>query len=119
MQGRFDEAEELLDGFEDDPAVVEAAVSRSGSPAASRSQPPGCSSERLDAVGGESLLAAPLLARLVEAQLAAGPPRRAPGPRPLSSSGSRRSPGATASWRPRCSRGAGSPPPKGRPTRRR
>lgn len=71
MQGRFDEAEELLRGFEDDPTVTEAAVTlrlaRGEASAAAR-----LLDERLDLVGHESLLAAPLLARLVEAHLAEG-----------------------------------------------
>jgi DNA-binding CsgD family transcriptional regulator len=76
MQGRFDEAEELLDGFGDDPAVVDAAVSvrlAKGEPLAAA----GLLAERIAAVGNGSLLAAPLLARLVEAQLAATRPDEA------------------------------------------
>ena len=71
MQGRFDEAEELLRGFEDDPTVTEAAVTlwlARGEPLSAA----GLLGERLDVVGRESLLAAPLLTRLVEAHLAAG-----------------------------------------------
>ncbi len=71
MQGRFDEAEELLRGFEDDPTVTEAAVTlrlARGEPLAAAR----LLEERLAVVGRESLLAAPLLARLVEADLAAG-----------------------------------------------
>jgi DNA-binding CsgD family transcriptional regulator len=76
MQGRFDEAEELLDGFGDDPAVVDAAVSlrlARGEPLAAAE----LLAERIAAVGIGSLLAAPLLARLVEAQLAATRPDEA------------------------------------------
>ena len=69
MQGRFEEAEELLRGFEDDPATIDATVTlrlaRGEAPAAAR-----LLEARLVEVGRESLLAAPLLARLVEARLA-------------------------------------------------
>lgn len=71
VQGRLAEAEELLEGFGDDPALVEATVSlrlACGQPLAAA----GLLAERIAAVGDESLLAAPLLARLVEALLAAG-----------------------------------------------
>ena len=69
MQGRFDEANELLSGFEDDPAAIDATVTlrlAQGEPAAAAR----LLDRRLAALGHESLLAAPLLARLVEARLA-------------------------------------------------
>jgi DNA-binding CsgD family transcriptional regulator len=53
LQGRFDEAEQLLEGFEDEPEAAEELLRR-----------------RLDDVGHSSLLAAPLLGQLVEACLA-------------------------------------------------
>src|SRR5688500_2309065 len=69
MQGRFGEAEELLHGFEDDPAAIDAAVTlrlaRGEAAAAAR-----LLEARLAAVGRHSLLAAPILARLVEARIA-------------------------------------------------
>ncbi len=71
MQGRFEEAEELLKGFEDDPAATDAAVTLR----LARGEPRAAAlllEERLNLVGRESLLAAPLLARLVEADVAAG-----------------------------------------------
>jgi DNA-binding CsgD family transcriptional regulator len=71
MQGRFEEAEELLAGFEDDPAATDAAITlrlAQGQPRAAVA----LLEARLDLVGRESLVAAPLLARLVEAHLAAG-----------------------------------------------
>lgn len=69
MQGRFDEADELLGGFEDDPAAIEAAVTLR----LARGEPQAAArllERRLAAVGRDSLLAAPLLARLVEARIA-------------------------------------------------
>lgn len=71
MQGRFEEAEELLTGFDDDPAVLDAAVTLR----LARGEPRAAAlllEERLDLVGRESLLSAPLLARLVEAHVAEG-----------------------------------------------
>lgn len=71
MQGRFEEAEELLVGFDGDPAVLDAAVTLR----LARGEPRAAAlllEERLDVVGRESLLAAPLLARLVEAHVAEG-----------------------------------------------
>jgi DNA-binding NarL/FixJ family response regulator/predicted negative regulator of RcsB-dependent stress response len=71
LQGRFDEAEELLRGFEDDPATLEAAVSlrlARGEPEAAAS----LLAHRLAALEPDGLLSAPLLARLVEAEVATG-----------------------------------------------
>jgi DNA-binding CsgD family transcriptional regulator len=71
LQGRFDEAERLLDGFEDEPEAVGAAVAlrlARGEPAAAAA----LLERRLGEVGWGSLLAAPLLGDLVEARLAAG-----------------------------------------------
>jgi len=71
LQGRFDEAERLLDGFEDEPEGVAAAVSlriARGEAAAAEA----LLGRRLDEVGRSSLLAAPLYGQLVEALLAAG-----------------------------------------------
>ena len=69
MQGRFDEAESLLGEFMDDPAAVDAAITLH----LARDEPAAAAQlleQRLDDVGRESLIAAPLLARLVEARLA-------------------------------------------------
>ena len=71
LQGRFDEAEQLLDGFEDEPEAVAAAASlriARGEPSAAEE----LLGRRLDEVGRSSLLAAPLYGQLVEASLAAG-----------------------------------------------
>jgi predicted negative regulator of RcsB-dependent stress response len=71
LQGRFDEAEQLLDGFGDEPEAVTAAASlriARGEPAAAEE----LLNRRLDEVGRSSLLAAPLYGQLVEASLAAG-----------------------------------------------
>ncbi len=71
MQGRLEEAQELLRGFEDDPAVIDATVTlrlAQGNPQAAAR----IVAQRIDVIGPESLLAAPLLARLVEARLAEG-----------------------------------------------
>jgi ATP/maltotriose-dependent transcriptional regulator MalT len=69
LQGRFDEAQRLLSGFDDDPDAVAAAVSlrlaRGEATAAEE-----LLERRLDEVGRSNLLAAPLLGRLVEARLA-------------------------------------------------
>jgi DNA-binding CsgD family transcriptional regulator len=69
LQGRFEDAEALLVGVEDDPEALDAAVALhlargEGSSAASLVE------QRLAVVGRDTLLAAPLLARLVEARLA-------------------------------------------------
>jgi ATP/maltotriose-dependent transcriptional regulator MalT len=69
LQGRFDEAERLLSGFDDDPDAVAAAVSlrlARGDAAAAEE----VLERRLDEVGRSNLLAAPLLGQLVEARLA-------------------------------------------------
>lgn len=71
LQGRFDEAEQLLAGFDDAPEAVEAAVTLR----LARDEPLAAADLlewRLDEVGRASLLAAPLLAQLVEARLAVG-----------------------------------------------
>jgi DNA-binding CsgD family transcriptional regulator len=69
LQGRFDEAERLLGGFDDDPDAVTAAVSlRLARGAAAVAEE--LLQRRLDEVGRLNLLAAPLLGQLVEARLA-------------------------------------------------
>lgn len=71
QQGRFDEAAELLAGFDDDPTTVEARVALR----LARGEHGGAArllEARLDDIRRDGLLAAPLLARLVEAQVAAG-----------------------------------------------
>jgi DNA-binding NarL/FixJ family response regulator len=71
LQGRFEEAEQLLAGFEDEPDTVSAAVSlrlARGDAAAAEE----LLEHRLTDVGWTNLVAAPLLARLVEARLACG-----------------------------------------------
>lgn len=68
LQGRFDEAEQLLAGFEDEPEAIQAAISlrlARGRPEAAVA----VIERRLDQLDRSSLLAVPLLARLVEAQL--------------------------------------------------
>jgi hypothetical protein len=68
LQGRFDEAEQLLSGFDDDPDALTAAVSlrlARGDAAAAEE----LLERRLDEVGPSNLLAAPLLGQLVEARL--------------------------------------------------
>jgi DNA-binding CsgD family transcriptional regulator len=70
-QGRFDEAEQLLSGFEESPEAVSPAVAlrlARGEGAAAA----GLLERRLDVVGRSSLLAVPLLAQLVEARLVTG-----------------------------------------------
>ena len=71
LQGRLEEAEQLLAGREDLPEATQAAVAlrlARGEPRAA------CAilERRLEETGPESLAAAPLLAQLVEARLAAG-----------------------------------------------
>jgi DNA-binding CsgD family transcriptional regulator len=76
LQGRFDEAEQLLAGFEDDDEAVDAAISlrlARGEPEASALLIRG----RLSALGEGNLLAAPLLGQLVEAEAACGELERA------------------------------------------
>lgn len=71
LQGRFDEAEQLLDGFEGEPEALSAAVAlrlARGEPTAARE----LLVRRLEVVGASSLLAAPLHAQLVQAHLAQG-----------------------------------------------
>jgi DNA-binding CsgD family transcriptional regulator len=69
MQGRFEEAEQLLEGFEGEKEAVQAMVAlrlARGEPAAAAA----LLETRLGEVARSSLLAAPLLAQLVEAKLA-------------------------------------------------
>lgn len=69
LQGRFEDAEALLHGFEDDPEAVDAAVTlhlARGEASTAALLLEG----RVVAVGPDSLLAAPLLSRLVQARLA-------------------------------------------------
>ena len=71
LQGRFDEAEELLIGFEAEPEAVHAAVALR----LARGEPHAATAvleARLGEMARSSLLAAPLLAQLVEAELAEG-----------------------------------------------
>ena len=71
LQGRFDEAEQLLSGFEAEPEAVQAAVALR----LARGEPQAATAvleARLAAVARSSLLAAPYLAQLVEAKLADG-----------------------------------------------
>ena len=71
LQGRFDEAEQLLDGFDHEREATGAAVAlrlaRGDADAAAA-----LLERRLDDVGRANLLAVPLLGQLVEASLAAG-----------------------------------------------
>jgi DNA-binding CsgD family transcriptional regulator len=76
MQGRFDEAEQLLTGFEDEPEAVDATVALR----LARDEPEAAATliqARLAALRERNLLAAPLLGRLVEAELARGQVGRA------------------------------------------
>ena len=71
LQGRYDEAEQLLIGFEAEPEAVHAAVAlrlARGEPRAATA----VLEARLGEMARSSLLAAPLLAQLVEAELAEG-----------------------------------------------
>ena len=71
LQGRFEEAEQLLDGLEAEPEALQARVAvriARGEPAAASA----LLTSRLDELGWTSLLAAPLLAQLVEARLLEG-----------------------------------------------
>ncbi|HEU0245575.1 MAG TPA: response regulator transcription factor [Gaiellaceae bacterium] len=71
FQGRFDEAEQLLDGFETEPEAVQATVAlrlASGEPQAASA----LLETRLSEMAHSSLLAAPLLSQLVEARLVDG-----------------------------------------------
>jgi DNA-binding NarL/FixJ family response regulator len=70
LQGRFEEAEQLLTGFEDDPDTVNAAVELR----IARGEPDAAAAlleRRLGEVGRKNLLAAPLLGQLVRARLSA------------------------------------------------
>ena len=69
LQGRFDEAEQLLTGFENDPDAIRAAVAMR----LARGEPRSAEAllvRRLDEIGWDNLLAAPLLEQLVQARLA-------------------------------------------------
>jgi ATP/maltotriose-dependent transcriptional regulator MalT len=71
LQGRFEEAGQLLAGFEDEPEAVQAAAALR----LARGEPQAATAllkRRLDDVGHTTLLAVPLLGKLVEAELAAG-----------------------------------------------
>jgi ATP/maltotriose-dependent transcriptional regulator MalT len=71
LQGRLDEAEQLLDGLEAEPEALQARVAVR----IARSEPAAASAllmRRLDELGWTNLLAAPLLAQLVEARLLEG-----------------------------------------------
>jgi DNA-binding CsgD family transcriptional regulator len=71
LQGRFEEAEQFLSGFEDEPEAVQAAVALR----LARSEPQAAAAlleRRLDELGRSNLLAAQLLGQLVEARLAEG-----------------------------------------------
>jgi ATP/maltotriose-dependent transcriptional regulator MalT len=71
LQGRFDEAEELLDGLEDEPDAVQARVAlrlargEAGAAAAVLLR-------RIDELGWDNILSAPLLSQLVDARIAEG-----------------------------------------------
>lgn len=71
LQGRFDEAEQLLAGFETDPdatrAVIATHIARGEVQTAEM-----LLERRLDEIGWQNLLAAPLLEQLVQVRLAAG-----------------------------------------------
>ena len=71
LQGRYDEAEHLLVGLEDEPEALQARVAvrvARGEPAAAAA----LLTRRLDQIGWTSLHAAPLLAQLVEVRLLEG-----------------------------------------------
>ncbi len=71
LQGRFDEAEQLLAGFEEEPEAVQAAVALR----LARDEPEAAVrllQRRLAQVNASSLPAVPLLTQLAEAQLSAG-----------------------------------------------
>jgi DNA-binding CsgD family transcriptional regulator len=75
LQGRFEEADELLRGFEDEPEAIDAAIAIR----LARDEPRAAIAliEQRLAGDGTTVLAAPLLARLVEATLADGDLQRA------------------------------------------
>jgi DNA-binding NarL/FixJ family response regulator len=71
LQGRFEEAEQFLSGFEDQPDAVQAAAALR----LARGEPQAAAAvleRRLDELGHSNLLAAQPLAQLVEASIAAG-----------------------------------------------
>ena len=71
LQGRFEEADDLLAGLEGAPETVAAAASLR----LARAEPVGAASlleDRIDELGWDNLVAVPLLALLVEARLAGG-----------------------------------------------
>jgi ATP/maltotriose-dependent transcriptional regulator MalT len=71
LQGRYDEADGLLTGLEDEPEALQARVAVR----IARGEPAGAAAlltRRLDELGWRTLLAAPLLAQLVEARLLEG-----------------------------------------------
>jgi DNA-binding NarL/FixJ family response regulator/tetratricopeptide (TPR) repeat protein len=71
LQGRFEEAEQFLAGFEDEPEAVQASIALR----LARREPAAAAAlleRRLAEHGRENLLAAPLLAQLVEARVAQG-----------------------------------------------
>ena len=71
LQGRYDEAEQLLVGLEGEPEAIQARVAvriERGEPAAAAA----LLTHRLDEIGWTSLTAAPFLAQLVEARLLEG-----------------------------------------------
>jgi DNA-binding CsgD family transcriptional regulator len=71
LQGRYDEAEQLLVGLEGEPEALQARVAvrmARGEPAAAAA----LLTHRLDEIGWTSLVAAPLLAQLVESRLREG-----------------------------------------------
>ncbi len=73
LQGRYDEAEHLLVGLEDNPEALQARVAVR----LARGEPTAAAAllvQRLDEIGWTSLIAAPLLAQLVEARLSEGYP---------------------------------------------
>jgi DNA-binding CsgD family transcriptional regulator len=69
LQGRFDEAEQLLTGFEDDPDAIRVAVAMRVARGDARTAE-SLVVRRLDEIGWTNLLAAPLLEQLVQARLA-------------------------------------------------
>jgi DNA-binding CsgD family transcriptional regulator len=69
LQGRFDEAEQLLAGFEDDPDAIRVAVAMRVARGDARTAE-ALVVRRLDEIGWTNLLAAPLLEQLVQARLA-------------------------------------------------
>ena len=71
LQGRLDEAEQLLAGIESDPSAIRAAVAMRLARGEARIAE-ALLVARLDEIGWTNLLAAPLLEQLVQARLAAG-----------------------------------------------